>query len=219
MHDMDSNSLKVKAVAYARVSTLLGQDPEHQLSAIRKFANAREFAVVKEYIDQGISGTKERRPSLDKMVRDAQSGKFKVIIIVGIDRLARDTRHLLNLINELNHYGVAVISLRENIDFTTPMGQAALAIFGAMASLERSLISERIKTALAAKKLAAQNTGSGWRCGRPTGLTKDKESQILNLHNDGHSIRAIARRVGLGKTTVHRFLTPSQKPDENGGDK
>lgn len=216
---MNDVVIKSKAAAYARVSTLLGQDPEHQLVSIRSFAEGRSFDLTDEYVDHGISGTKERRPLLDKMVRDARLGKFKIIIIVGIDRLARDTRHLLNLINELNHYGVSVISLRENIDFTTPMGQAALAIFGAMASLERSLISERIKTALAAKKLAAQQTGSGWRCGRPTGLTKDKEAEILRLQKDGHSIRAIARRVGLGKTTVHRFLALSTNPSENGGDK
>lgn len=214
-----SNSInKTKAVAYARVSTLLGQDPEHQLSTIRKFAQARNFELVKEFVDLGISGSKERRPALDEMVRDARQGKFKVIVIVGIARLAHDTRHLLNLVSELHHVGVSVISLRENIDFTTPMGQAALAIFGAMASLERSLISERIRTALAAKKLAAERTGSNWRCGRPSGLTKEKESEILRLHAKGLSVRAIARRVSLGKTTVHRFLL-SSNPKKIEGDK
>ncbi len=218
MEYMSKDIKKTKVVAYARVSTLLGQDPEHQLSAIRQFAQARDFELVREFVDRGVSGSKERRPALDEMVRDARLGRFKVVVIVGIDRLARDTRHLLNLVTELHHVGVSLISLRENMDFTTPMGQAALAIAGAMASLEKSLLAERVKTALAVKKLAAERTGSGWRCGRPTGLTPEKQTEILRLQSQGYSLRSIAKRVGLGKTTVHRFLL-SQNPTKNQSDK
>ena len=100
---MESNN-KQKAVAYARVSTLLGQDPENQLIPIRQLANSRNLEIIHEYIDRGISGSKDKRPGLDEMVRAARSGKFKFLIIYSIDRLARDTRHLLNLINELSHY-------------------------------------------------------------------------------------------------------------------
>jgi DNA invertase Pin-like site-specific DNA recombinase len=197
---------KVKAASYVRVSTLLGQDPTNQTTPITEFAEGRGFEIVNEYADIGISGAKERRPGLDQMVKDARMGKFKVIIVIGIDRIARDVRHLLNLIEELNHYGVSLISLRENMDFTTPMGRAALAILGTVAGLERELIRERIKTALAAKKLLAERTGSGWRCGRPSAMTPEIEKQIMRLHEAGGSVRSIAKKVGIGKTSVNRFI-------------
>ena len=199
-------SPKLKAIAYCRVSTLLNQDPALQLSSIEQFAEARGYALIKSYIDEGISGTRERRPALDAMVSDARQGKFKVLIVVGIDRLARDTRHLLNLINELKHYGVSLISIRESIDFTSPMGQAALTILGAMAQLERSLISERIKSALAAKKLAAEKSGSGWKSGRRPVANDKMEAEIYLLREQGLSIRVIAKRVGIAKTSVQRIL-------------
>jgi DNA invertase Pin-like site-specific DNA recombinase len=201
-----SDQQKIKAVAYARVSTLLNQDPQNQLSHIRQFSEARGFSLEREFVDQGISGSKERRPSLDEMVREARRGKFKIIIISGIDRLARDTRHLLNLINELSHYGVSIISLRENIDFSTPMGQATLTIFGAVAQLERELIRERIRNALAAKKMAAERLNLNWRCGRTPKINTEICSRIKILKEQGQSIRQIARAVGLSKSTVDRVL-------------
>ena len=153
-----------------------------------------------------MSGAKERRPALDEMVKEARKGQFKIIIISGIDRLARDTRHLLNLINELNHYGVSIISLRENIDFSTPMGQATLTIFGAVAQLERELIRERIRNALAAKKLASERLGLSWRCGRKPKVDSSLSIRIIKLKEEGSSVRQIAKLVGVSKSTVQRVL-------------
>jgi DNA invertase Pin-like site-specific DNA recombinase len=157
-----SNQIRIKAVAYARVSTLLNQDPENQLVPIRLLAHSRDFDLIQEYVDKGISGSTglDKRPSLDALVKSARAGKFKIIIVYSIDRLARDTRHLLNVIHELNHYGVSLISINESMDFSTPIGQATLAILGAVASLERSLIAERIRNALAAKKILAQQNNT-----------------------------------------------------------
>ena len=198
--------IKQKAVAYARVSTLLGQDPENQLIPIRELARTRDLDLLNEYVDKGISGAKDRRPALDEMIKAARLGKFKLLIIYSIDRLARDTRHLLNLINELSHYGVSLVSLRESIDFSTPIGQATLTIFGAVAELEKNIISERIKNALAAKKLTAQQTNSDWRCGRPLLLTDQTSSRVIELREKGHSIRAIARILQISKSSVERSL-------------
>ena len=200
---MESNS-QLKSVAYARVSTLLGQDPENQLTHIRAFAEARGFIQAGEYIDR-ISGVKERRKGLDELVRDARMGKFKVLVVSGIDRLARDTRHLLNLIYELDGYGVALISLRESIDFTSPMGKAALTILGAIAELERELCRERIRSALAAKKLTAEKTG--WRTGRPP-LKPEVIEQVIELHKRGHSLRQIASQLSgqISKSSVERIV-------------
>lgn len=204
------------AAFYARVSTLLNQDPLNQIIPIKQFANLRNLEIVHEYIDQGISGSKERRPGLDQLVKDARSGKFKVLIIYSIDRLARDTRHLLNLINELSHYGVNLISLREHIDLTTAIGQATLTILGAVAQLERELIRERIRNALAAKKLAAAQTGSKWKCGRPTVVSDEIARRVSELKAKGKSLRTIARILNISKSSVERVL--KSKVSLNGGE-
>lgn len=205
---LDMSSTSTKAVAYGRVSTLLGQDPELQLITIREFARNRGLELAQEYVDKGISGAKERRPALDRLIADAKQGRFNVLIVTGIDRIGRNTRHLLNLIHELSGYGVGLISLRENLDFTTPVGSATLIILGAIAELERELTRERIRTALAAKKLVAHQTGSGWRCGRPIKVNTDSVEQVLKLHREGLSVRKIEKAMGraISRTTVHRIL-------------
>lgn len=192
----------IKVVAYARVSTLLKQDPEHQLVPIRNVAANREFQLVCEYVDR-ITGSADRRKELDQLVRDARMGKFKVVIIYALDRLARDTRFLLNLLHELDGYGVTLISLRESIDLGTPVGKAVMQILGAIAELEKNLISERIKTALAVKKMTATETG--WTCGRKP-LPGEVVEQVKALRSKGRSIRAISRELGIGKTSVERVL-------------
>lgn len=193
---------QVKAVAYARVSTLLKQEPEHQLAPIRGVATNREFRLVGEYVDR-ITGSADRRKALDQLVKDARMGKFKVVIIFALDRLARDTRFLLNLLHELDSYGVTLISLRESIDLGTPVGRAVTQILGAIAELEKSLISERIKTALAVKKMTAADTG--WSCGRKP-LPAETVEQVRTLRANGKSIREISRTLGIGKTSVERVL-------------
>jgi DNA invertase Pin-like site-specific DNA recombinase len=212
---MSSADRHKKAVAYSRVSTLLNQDPTIQLSAIRDFAQSRGFVLVDEYTDQGISGAKERRPSLDRMISDARRGKFKVLIVTGIDRIGRNTRHLLNLIAELNEYGVSIISIREGLDFTTSVGKATLGILAVVSELERDLIRERIKSAMAQKKLTAEKSGTKWKCGRPSVKTDLIQIQVLELFSKGRSSREIAKLVGISKSSVQRILRAGPKPSKN----
>ena len=172
----------------------------------------RGFTVVGEYVDKGISGTKDRRPALDEMLRRARLGEFQLIGVAALDRLGRNTKHLLIMIDELRHLNVAIVSLSEGIDFASPIGQATLTIISAISQLERNLISERIKNALAAKKMAAQQTGSGWRCGRESVITPDLISKVQELRRQGISIRKIAKQLGVGKSTVQRILTVPATP-------
>lgn len=201
-----------KIALYARVSTLLNQDPENQLIHLRRFAENRGFTVAGEFVDKGISGTKERRPALDEMLKRARLGEFQLIGVAALDRLGRNTKHLLIMIDELRHFNVAIVSLTEGIEFDSPIGRATLTIISAISQLERNLISERIKNALAAKKMAAQQTGSDWRCGRESVITPDLISKVQELRRQGISIRKIAKKLGVGKSTVQRILAVPTTP-------
>lgn len=205
---MNSHNKQQVCALYSRVSTLLGQDPENQLVHLRRAASDRQYTVLKEFIDKGISGKRERRPALDVLVDDARKKKFTVIFISALDRISRDTRHLLNLIHELDKYGVSIISLREGIDFSSPVGRACLAIIGAISSLERDILADRVKNALAAKKLAAAASGSDWRCGRPVAMTKEVQTEILQLRAKGLSIRQIEKALEkkVSHTSIGRYL-------------
>lgn len=191
---------------YARCSTLLNQNPENQLIHLRELAKARGFTIIREFVDHGISGAKDKRPALDELVQLARNGKFSLVLTASIDRLARDTRHLLNLIDELSHYGVAIISQREGLDFSTPIGKATLTIIGAIAALERELIRERIKNSLAAKKLAGERSGIPFKIGRPPKVDSSIELKVLELKAKGLSVRAIAGATSIGKSSVLRIL-------------
>ena len=198
--------MSVNAAAYARVSTLLGQDVENQLVGIRELCSNRKFNLIGEYIDEGISGKSERRPSLDRLIKDARQGKFKILVIYSIDRLGRSTKHLLNLIDDLKHYGVSIISIRENLDFSSPTGQMALTMISAVAQLEAELISERIRTSLAVKKTLASKFKNGWTCGRPP-ISEETKRKVIQLRDQGLSIRKIASTLGnLSKTSVEKIL-------------
>jgi DNA invertase Pin-like site-specific DNA recombinase len=196
------------------VSRLLGQDPKLQLINIREFAAARGYDLIAEYVDEGISGTTERRHGLDQLLADARRGKFQVVITVALDRISRSTKHFLTLFEELQHYGgIAIISLRENLDFSSPTGKMVATILSSIAALERQMIAERIRTSLAAKKLAAEQTGSGWRCGRPTVVTPELIERVMDLHGRGLSIRRIEAAIQkqAGRSTIERIIRSRRK--------
>src|SRR4051794_8930732 len=141
MQDMKSKRIAI----YARVSTKnKDQDPETQLMPLRDYAKARHCVVAEEYVDVGISGSKERRPSLDRLMADARRRKFDAVIVARFDRFARSVKHLVTALEEFNHLGVDFVSLNESIDTSTPMGKTVFVILGAVAELERNLIRERV---------------------------------------------------------------------------
>ncbi len=200
--------------AYCRVSTLLGQTNDNQLTPIREFCTARGFtlATEREYCDQGISGAKERRPALDQLLADARRGKFKVIIVAALDRFGRNVKHLLTMLDELNALGVKFISLRENIDLSTPQGQLIMTVLAAFSQLEREITRQRIREALAARKIMAAQTNSGWRCGRPNVVTAEVRQKILMLHLQGQSIRRITDGINrvCSHSTVAKVITDAK---------
>jgi DNA invertase Pin-like site-specific DNA recombinase len=126
----------VKTVAiYVRVSTA-DQHVESQLYDLREFAAKRSFEVIKEYEDRGIFGSKARRPGLDALMADARRKRFDVVLVAAFDRVARNVRHFLEVLDDLNHLGIEFVSLRENIDTGGPLGRAMVVIVGAMRKLK-----------------------------------------------------------------------------------
>src|SRR6187551_1756086 len=113
----------MKAAIYARVSTL-DQQPENQLAELRRYVAARGWNAAVEYVDQGVSGSKDRRPALDQLVKDARRRKFDVLVTWKLDRLGRNLKHLITLLEELQALGIAFVSLGEGIDATTARGEA-----------------------------------------------------------------------------------------------
>jgi DNA invertase Pin-like site-specific DNA recombinase len=191
-----------RAVIYARVSTL-DQHAETQLLDLRQLAAQRGFEIVREYTDQGISGARARRPALDDMLGDARRAQFDVVLVWACDRLARSTRHFLEVLDELNHLGIEFISFREALDSGGPLGRAFVTIIGAIAELERNLIVERVKAGMRRAKLEGRRIGR-----RP--LEVDRDS-IWRHHLHGRSYKQIAKAVGVSKTYVARVVQEKKK--------
>src|SRR5262249_13607089 len=128
----------MRAAIYARVSTT-DQEPENQLAELRTYAAARGWSPT-AYVDRGVSGARYRRPDLDQLVTKAKRHRFDVVVCWRLDRLGRNLRHLVTLIEELHSLGIAFVSLGEGIDCTTPAGKLQLHILAALAEFERERI-------------------------------------------------------------------------------
>jgi DNA invertase Pin-like site-specific DNA recombinase len=174
-----------RAALYCRVSTG-DQHLETQLLDLRELAKQRGLEVVREYSDV-ISGAKCKRPGLDSLMSDARRRRFDVVLVAAFDRIARNVRHFLEVLDELNHLNIQFVSLRENIDTGGPLGRALLTIIGAISELERSLIVERVKAGMRRAKL------EGRRIGR-TPLNTNRE-QVVRDRRSGMSLTQVARSI------------------------
>ena len=183
-----------RAAIYARVSTF-DQEPENQLQELRRYVEARGW-TAREYTDRGVSGAKDRRPALDQMIADARRRRFDVLVCWRLDRLGRNLKHLVGLLDDLQALGVAFVSLAEGIDATTPAGRLQMHILGAIAEFERARIAERVKSGL--QRARAQ----GRRLGRPRRLVPDG---LLEPVRD-LSVRQAALKLGVSAATAHRWL-------------
>ena len=184
------------AVVYARVSTG-DQHLETQLLDLRELAKQRGLEVVREYTDV-ISGAKSKRPGLDSLMCDARRHRFDVVLVAAFDRIARNVRHFLDVLDELSHLNIQFISLRENIDTGGPLGRAMLTIIGAIAELERSLIVERVRAGMRRAKL------EGRRIGR-TPLNIDREEVVVDRRS-GMSLTKVASKHHISRASVCRLM-------------
>jgi DNA invertase Pin-like site-specific DNA recombinase len=182
-----------RAVLYLRVSTI-DQHPETQGIELRQFAKQRGYEIVEEYVDHGISGTKVRRPALDRLLKDAPRRKFDVVLVWSCDRLARSTKHFLQVLDELNELGIQFLSQREAIDTEGPLGRAIVVIISAIAELERSLIVERVRAGMRRAKLEGRRIGRTPLNVNHAALVKDRLS--------GMSLTRVAEKYGLSRRAL-----------------
>ncbi len=187
----------MKVALYARVSTE-SQDPEVQLQALRPHAANRGWQIVHEFVDRGYSGAKERRPALDQLMKDAWAGKFQAVLVWRFDRFARSVKHLIEALEKFRGLKIHFISLQEQFDTSTPIGQAMFTIIGAMAQLERDIIRDRVKAGLERAK------AKGVRLGRPQ--AQANPDQVLILRQEGLSLREIASQLHCSRSTVRRRM-------------
>jgi DNA invertase Pin-like site-specific DNA recombinase len=195
-----------RAALYMRVSTKNhGQTTDTQALALHEYAQHRGFMIAEEYRDEGISGSKDSRPALDRLMKDARARKFDVIVVVRFDRFARSVSHLLRALEEFSHLGVDFVSLSESIDTSTPMGKMIFTVLGAVAELERNLIHERVAMGISRARK------QGKALGRPR--VEVDALQVAGLRARGLSWNEIAESLGVGRGTAERaFRTLSQKP-------
>lgn len=192
---LTESSVTKRAALYARVSTKQhGQDPETQLMPLREYAMRRGLEVSDEYVDIGISGAKERRPQLDRMMADSRRAKFDVVLVARFDRFARSTRHLITALEEFHAVNIDFVSLNESVDTATPMGKMMFTIMSAFAELERNIIRERVQAGVDRARR------QGKHLGRPKRIV-DKE-RVLRLYAEHQSLRVVAKLSGVGKNKV-----------------
>jgi DNA invertase Pin-like site-specific DNA recombinase len=186
------------AAIYTRVSTSANQSVEMQLRDLRQLAQQRGFEIVAEYCDEGFSGSSDSRPQLDRMLADAQKGKFSAILIWRLDRLGRSLQHLVRLFENFRVWNIALISYGEGLDFSTSMGKLFYQLSGAFAEFERDCIRERVKAGLRNAK------AKGVKLGRKR-VSLDLAA-IQALRAEGHSISTIAQRTGYSTGSIFRTL-------------
>jgi DNA invertase Pin-like site-specific DNA recombinase len=198
--------MTAKVAIYARVSTTNhGQDVGLQTRELRQFAAARGWTVAGEYVDTGISGAKDSRPELNRLMADAHKRRFDVVCVWRFDRFARSVSHLLRALETFKALGIDFVSFSEQMDTSTPAGKMVFTVLGAVAELERSLTVERVRAGLRNAR------AKGKTLGRPR-VTVDA-AKIASLRRSGASWQTITRDLGISAGTAKRaFYSLSKNP-------
>jgi DNA invertase Pin-like site-specific DNA recombinase len=195
----------MRVAIYARVSTK-DQSCDLQVCDLRAYCTARKFTIFREYVDVGESGAKNSRPRLDELMADARKRKFDTVLVWRFDRFARSTKHLLLALEEFRSLGIQFISYQENIDITSPLGQALFTIVSAVAQLERDLIRERVNAGIRHARAC------GTKLGRPRRIVDRDE--LVRLKAEGASLRQIAKKLRIGYGTVRLRLSNVERSNQ-----
>lgn len=187
-HTIAPSSLRV--ALYGRVSTLdKGQDVNLQLNELREYSTRRNWHVAGEYVDNGVSGAKESRPELNRLMADAKKRRFDVIAVWKLDRFGRSLKHLVMTLADLESLGIVFVSLRDGFDLSTPSGRLMFQIIGAMGEFERNLIRERVRAGMAHARAKGRKLGRA--------RVHVDMAAVEARRGKGESLRAIARDLGV----------------------
>lgn len=195
----------MKTALYCRVSTdKQSNGLESQTRALVEHCKSKGITDYEVFEDFNVSGSKQSRPQLDRLMELARKGHFDTVIVYSFSRFARSTRFLLEALEEFSHLKVNFISLSENIDLASPMGRAMFTIISAIATLERELIAERVRNGLANAK------AKGRRIGRPRTVP---DELVCTLRSEGYTFREIAKMLNIGQGSVTAALKRSKQKD------
>jgi DNA invertase Pin-like site-specific DNA recombinase len=199
-----AQSARTRAAIYARVSTSNnGQDPRMQTRELEEYCQRRGWELAGVYVDQGISGSKESRPELDRLMADANRRRLDAVVVWKFDRFARSVSHLLKALDTFRALGIDFVSLSENLDTSTPAGRMVFTVLGAVAELERSLIIERVRAGIRNAK------AKGKRLGRPrTGVDP---ARVASCRAQGRSWAEISKELSIGTGTARRAFAALAK--------
>jgi DNA invertase Pin-like site-specific DNA recombinase len=192
----------MRVAVYGRVSTA-EQHAAMQIGELRAYCVRRQWEIAEEFIDAGVSGSKESRPALNRLLVDAKRRKFDAVLVYRYDRFARSLRQLVNALAEFDALGIHFVSLHEGVDTSTPNGRLVFGIFASIAEFERELIRGRVRSGLAAAR------ARGKRLGRPR-VAVDA-ARVASLRSQGLSWAKIGEELGLGEGTVRRTAVASAK--------
>jgi DNA invertase Pin-like site-specific DNA recombinase len=169
-----------------------------QLREVRDYCARRGWQLAGEYVDRGISGAREHRPELDRLLADCRKRRVDAVVVYRYDRFARSLRQLVNALEEFRSLGIDFVSLHEGVDTSTPNGRLVFGIFATIAEFERELIRDRVRSGIASAR------ARGERLGRPRVVVNAQ--QIALLRARGHSWSTICREMGVSKGTAQRAL-------------
>lgn len=191
-----------RVAIYARVSTNNGQDPRMQIMELREYCANRRWDITGEYVDRGVSGSRDSRPQLDRLMADAHRRRFSILAVWKFDRFARSVSHLLRALETFRSLGIEFVSLSEQIDTSTPTGKMVFTVLGAVAELERSLIGERVKSGL------RNAIAKGTKLGRPP-LRERSAGLVRRLKRDRRqermSFKRLAQKHGVSVWTAFQI--------------
>ena len=197
-----------RAALYCRISTINhGQDVGLQTRELRQFAEARGWQIFGEYLDEGISGAKDSRPELNRLMADAHKRRFDVVCVWRFDRFARSVSHLLRALETFKALGIDFVSFSEQMDTSTPAGKMVFTVLGAVAELERSLIVERVRAGMRNAR------AKGKRIGRPPRIQLSIETRTTiagSYAKEKTSLRALPKTFGTSLATVQRYIAISK---------
>jgi len=188
-----------RAAFYVRVSTV-DQSPQTQLRDLREYAERRGLSVGQEheYVDHGFGGSKARRPALDRMLEDARRRRFDVLLVWSCDRLARSTKHFLQVLDELDSCGVQFVSLREAFDTSGALGRAFLGIAAVLGEMERALLIERVRSGMARARAEGRQIGRA--------RLDVNRQQVIEDRRSGMSLTQVAKKHGISRASVCRLM-------------